>query len=161
MTAASHYRKRFGPAVACARKAHYDTWVEAEHVARQYNGVSDNIVMAYRCSTIAAPDADLKYMELQQEVAEIRRYQDAQAIREEAMIDLINTMRDVWIAASGDVGWMPKEHVFRLLLNKYDPEIVEYAIDEVAGKLSTGYVFKGNGWLPYLYAVARNMAEGD
>jgi hypothetical protein len=61
----------------------------------------------------------------------------------------------------GDIGWRPKDYVLRQLLNKYDPEIIEYAIEDVAGKLSTGYLFKGGGWLPYLYAVARNMAEGD
>ena len=50
--------------------------------------------------------------------------------------------------------------ILRQLLVRYDPEVMEAAIEDVAVKVGSGYVQSyGDKWLRYLHAVARNMAS--
>jgi hypothetical protein len=44
----------------------------------------------------------------------------------------------------------------RQWLARYDPEVVEYAIRDVAPKTATGFI-KQTQWLPYAWAVCRNF----
>ncbi len=107
---------------------------------------------------VPRPDADLLYLETQQEIAEIRRYQASLEARDAALADLVLALQNTWFRASG-ADWCPADHVVRQLLGKYSHEIVGTALVEVAGKVGTGYLAdKGIDWLRYLYAVARNMA---
>lgn len=108
---------------------------------------------------IIRPDADLMYLETQQEIAEVNRYNEALQVREAALSRLVNSLQDLWCNESA-LDWSPAEKVIRNLLKKYGPEIAEESIREVAFKVGSGYVSdRGDGWLKYLYAVARNMGE--
>lgn len=110
---------------------------------------------------IIRPDADLLYLETQQEIAEIKRYQAALEERELAITSLIARLQEMW-CDHGDVDWHPADKVVRSLLQRYGPEITGDAMSDVAVKVGGGYVKDyGNHWLKYLHAVARNMSTDD
>lgn len=139
-------------------------------------GLSDEINLVTACepcnqgkagkplnSTIAAPDADLLYLEAQQEAAELRRYQAALQDKEAALMGVVADLQDLWCEVS-DLDWSPKDRIIRDLLLKYSPESVEAAIRDVAPKVQSGYIAgrysgAGQAWVRYLYAVARNTDE--
>lgn len=107
--------------------------------------------------SIVRPDADLMYLETQQEIAEVNRYNEALAQKREAELRLISSLQDVWCDESS-LDWSPAEKVIRNLLKKYGPEITENSLREVAYKVGGGYITdRGDVWVKYLYAVARNM----
>jgi len=103
------------------------------------------------------PDADLEWLELQQEIAELRRYQEAKLVRDEVMQDLVETLQDTWIDISG-FDWAPAGHVIRKMLTRHSPGIVEDALSNVATKVAGGYIRK-NDWLPYTWGTLKNMQE--
>lgn len=107
------------------------------------------------------PDADLLYLETQQEVAELRRYQEALLVKRQIQEELVGTLQDVWSDASG-LDWVPGETLLRDLMHKYPVEVVEEAVTDVAFKVGSGFVSSiGERWIKYLYAVARNMAADN
>jgi hypothetical protein len=105
------------------------------------------------------PDADLKYLEMQQEVAELRRYQVALAAREEVLKEVVIALQDLWMTiVDGAIDWHPADHIIRQFLARYAPEVVESAIRDVAPKVVSGYVSdRGGKWVPYMWSVMRNM----
>lgn len=107
------------------------------------------------------PDADLKTLEVQQELAELKRYQEAVAAREAVLIRVVESLQQVWFACS-DLEWCPADSVIRQFLNKYPPDVVEEAIRDVAPKVASDYLpsKRGTQWIPYMWAVMRNL-EGN
>lgn len=104
------------------------------------------------------PDADLLWLETQQEIAELRRYQDAKAERDEILAEIVADLQEVWCEFSG-VSWHPSDRIMHELLARYSPEVVEYAIKDVAAKVGSGFVQTyGDRWLRYLHGVLRNAA---
>lgn len=111
------------------------------------------------------PDADLLYLETQQEIAEITRYRASVAARDEQMRILVNDFQDAWCEASG-LDWSPSDRIVRQFIDKYGYEAAGDAIRDVAVKVGTGYLSEtASVWLKYMHAVARNLAsayeEGD
>lgn len=107
------------------------------------------------------PDADLMYLETQQEIAELKNYLAAAQQRDDLMNEISLRIEDVWAKHSG-LDWVPSDSIIRGLLQKYDVEVVEEAIRDVAVKVGTGYLKTyGHKWVGYLYAVARNLAADD
>lgn len=105
------------------------------------------------------PDADLLYLETQQEAAELRRYHEAKAERDDLIAKIIASLRSDFARISG-FDWGPSDRVLAQLLAKYSPEIVERAVADVAEKCGGGYLQTAGGrWVGYLFAVAKNMAK--
>jgi len=104
------------------------------------------------------PDADVLFLEAQQEIAELRRYNEAMAELDMARSEFIVQIQDQWCSITGQ-DWCPNDHVIRQMLCKYDIQTVESALTDVAMKIA-GYYLKKNSWLPYAWAVMRNM-EAD
>jgi hypothetical protein len=105
------------------------------------------------------PDADLLYLETQQEIAELRRFQAAKAERDAELARVVELLQHDWAALSG-LEWHPADRIVRNLLATYSPEIVEAAMSDVAVKVGDGYLpAAGDRWVPYLYSVARTMAR--
>lgn len=117
---------------------------------------------AHRSLTTAGirPDADLLYLATQQEVAEIRRYQEALAYRQEAVNELIPTLQRLWCDCSG-LTWHPSDALLQRALAQYPHDVVGDAIMDVAPKCASGYVntYDDRKWTNYLFAVCRNMSE--
>lgn len=108
---------------------------------------------------VIRPDADLLFLQTQQEIAELRRYQAAKAERDDELENVVDLLKDDWAQLSGQ-DWTPSDHCIRGLLDRYSPEIVEKAIQDVARKVGGGYLpAYGDRWLSYLYGVAKNMAQ--
>lgn len=107
------------------------------------------------------PDADLLYMETQQEIAELRRYQAAKAERDEILDEITDALEDDFRNISRR-SWVVGQQVIRPLLDRYEPEVVERAVRSVAYRIASGRLDTyGNGWIAYLNSVARRMAEED
>lgn len=103
------------------------------------------------------PDADLLYLETQQEAAELRRYHAALMAKEQILAEIVTSLQEVW-CETGGLDWHPADHVVVQMLAKFAPESVEAAFRLVSHRVSTGYV-KRNGWDRYLWAVLKNMEE--
>ncbi|HKE93909.1 MAG TPA: HNH endonuclease [Povalibacter sp.] len=104
-------------------------------------------------------DADLLYMEVQQEIAELRRYQRAVQERDTARQEFMEWLRSQWCESSG-LDWGPSDTVLRPLLLRYTPDVVADAVLDVADKISTGYLGSyGERWVRYLNGAVKHLAE--
>jgi len=105
------------------------------------------------------PDADLLYLQTQQEIAELRRYQLAKAQRDAELAQVVERLHEDWLYLSGQ-DWTPSDATVRQLLARYSPEVVERAIEDVAIKVGTGYLpARGNRWVRYLFTVAGTLSR--
>ena len=154
-----------------------DVVLEVDHVVPRVDGGSDDpLNLATSCgdcnrgksrkrldiTSAAQPDADIEYLAVQQEIAEIERYEHSLAQRQHARNRIIITFQKLWMEVSG-LDWYPTEDVFNGLLTKFDLETIEAAIRDVAPKVSTGYIasYDDRKWIAYMHAVCRNItAEG-
>ena len=108
---------------------------------------------------IIRPDADLMYLETQQEIAEISRYRAAMESKSKEMELLVTAMQNAWLEES-DLDWSPAAKIIRQFVDKYGYEATEAAIRDVGLKVGTGYIDEnGSAWIKYMHAVARNIAE--
>lgn len=104
------------------------------------------------------PDDLIRDLHLDAE--KLRQYREALAEREGALNAYIEELQTLWCAWSG-LSWYPGGQVMRSLVSRYEPDVVERSLRNVAHKVGTGYVrATGEAWVPYLYAVAKNMANG-
>lgn len=104
-------------------------------------------------------DADLLYMETQQEIAEIRRYQRTIVAKEAALASLAEDLIDRFAATTNNGAYPSERHVLALL-GKYELDVVGESLDNVAQKVAGGYLGRSRGeWMPYLWSVARNKSR--
>jgi hypothetical protein len=105
------------------------------------------------------PDADLLYLETQQEIAELRRYQRALAEREELLNQIVSDLQDLWMDCSG-LDWCPSDHLMRRVFAWSEPDIVEASIRIVAPKVGDRVIGNAAGrWMPYMRGVIKNLEE--
>lgn len=105
------------------------------------------------------PDADLLYLQAEQEAAELRRYLEAKAQRDAEVMRVVMVLQDDWCVLAG-TDWSPSDATVRQLLARYSPQVVQFAMEDVAAKIGTGYLPSyGNRWVRYLFAVAGNVAR--
>ena len=108
---------------------------------------------------VVRPDADLLYLATQQEIAELRRFQESQRELERERQLVIELVQDAWLQSSG-LDWSPADSVLTELLHLYNAAIVLDAARDVAVKVGSGYISRhSTRWVGYLFAVARNMAQ--
>lgn len=120
-------------------------------------GKADKLLTAHQIR----PDADLLYLETQQEIAELRRYQEVLEEKEQQISLMVSRLQDLWVDWS-ELDWAPSDRLLRQLLGRYDADIVADAIRDVAPKVGAGYISpRGSKWIAYLHAVARNLAAGE
>lgn len=112
---------------------------------------------AKRIEEAPRPDADAAWLEIQQELAELRRYQEAKAERDLIIGEVVKLLQRSWYSQSG-LDWAPSDSAIRKMLVKYSAEEVEQAFSIVAPKVSGGYVSSQNSeWLKYIYGVLKNL----
>lgn len=145
-----------------------DVVLEADHVDPVAAGGAttiDNLITACEdCNAGKAdralgeravrPDADLLYLETQQEIAELRRFQATVRRRDEELGRVLRLIQEQWYAIC-DLDWHPADRVLRQMLARYSPEIVLEAVLDIAPKVESGYLKE---WAPYLWTVARNVS---
>jgi hypothetical protein len=103
-----------------------------------------------------SPDASLAWLETQQEIAELKAYQELKMKRDELLEEVIDNLQAVWLDYSGG-GWYPADGVMRQLLSRYDPDVVERGIVVVAVKVAANSFRRDGDWLPYLWGTLRRM----
>jgi len=142
-------------AVATGGSNHIDNLITA---CEACNGGKADIPLTTRR---IRPDADLLFLEAQQEIAEYQRYLLIKAERDAALDEVAESIeRDFWNISART--WSVADRVIRPLLDRYDPHIVEQAVRAVAYRIRQGRLDTyGNGWIAYLNGVARNMAQQE
>lgn len=112
---------------------------------------------------VPRPDAEVLRLEALQEVAELRRYQEAEAARQAAQQEIIETLQDRFVEVGG-LDWFPGDALMHQLLGRYPVTIVARALDATALALSRRRVpgwssGGGQAWIRYLWGCARSMAS--
>jgi HNH endonuclease len=108
-------------------------------------------------STLPRPDADLMSLELQQEIAELNRYQEVTKILNSKRVEVAELLQEAW-QANCDIGWYPSTRVICKLLNKYTVEICEETIVTLAIAVGTGRISdRPEHWVPYMYGIANRL----
>jgi len=103
------------------------------------------------------PDADLMYLEVQQEAAEIRRFRMAKAELDAEIKKLCAFLGDQWAEYAG-VDWGPSDNVLRALVRRHGHDVAHQAIIIAATKYQAG-AFNRSAWQPYLFGVAKRLDE--
>lgn len=151
--------------------------LEVDHIHPRSLGGGDDelnlLTACYECNRGKAakllaevaprPDADLAFLEVQQETAEMRHYQEALVVKEEMMRRGIGLLQALWQDCAGEaIDWHPADTLVRQFINRYSPQVVEAAFRDVAPKVASGYISaRGSKWVAYLWSVMRNMDVED
>ncbi len=106
------------------------------------------------------PDANLAWLEMQQEIAELQAYQALKAQMDYLLGEIIDDLQRVWLEYSG-CDWHPNDKVMRQLLSRFDPDIVERGIKCVAVKVAGNFFARNGDWLPYLWGTLKRMNGAD
>jgi hypothetical protein len=140
--------KRDGFACQYCGKRPPDTILEVDHIDPRANGGTDieiNLITScFDCNRGKAarklgdvhprPDADLAYLEVQQEVAEAKRYLEASKIREQAVDIVRERLIEIWseIFTSDEC---PTDSQWNHWVSHFGAEEVEYALKNTALRL--------------------------
>jgi len=100
------------------------------------------------------PDADLEWLSMQQEVAELRRYQLAKKERDLLQANIIDMLQNTW-AIQFDDDYVPNDTMFYQWLSFAEPEQIEEAISRASIKSYKLYDF--NDRLKYTAGILRNI----
>jgi hypothetical protein len=104
------------------------------------------------------PDADLAWLEMQQELAELKAYQALKQERDALLEQIVTSLQHTWAITSG-LDWCPAKPEIHKMLTHFDPDIVELAIRVTAVKEANGQLRGSNGWLRYLWGTLKGMAR--
>lgn len=106
------------------------------------------------------PDADLAFLEAQQELAEARRYIQVKQARDEAYGQVIDELNRV-VMASFHWGGLPSDDHWRSLLVEFGPDEIEDAIRIVGPRYRAGLLKDTSlaGVFRYMRGVMRNRRE--
>lgn len=151
-----------------------DVVLEVDHIhPRSKGGDNDTINLITACADCnrgksdrvlremtVRPDADLKYLESQQEIAEARRYiasRDEGRVLQERLIGLLG---DTW---DEQIGYKQPDHGTWVRWLKFaSPEQIEEAICKLGSKLSRQYGFRLNcGADHYISGILKRMVAED
>ncbi len=80
------------------------------------------------------PDADLEYLELQQESAEIKRYLESKKVKRELEDSVIAELQDVWFQSVRGYHWAPEDKQFKRWFAEFSPDEIEFAIRRAAAR---------------------------
>lgn len=105
------------------------------------------------------PDADLKYLEAQQEIAELKRYQSALSDLAKQRLAVAGMLAQYWCDISG-LDWCPTEDFFMEMLSKFSPQVIQEGIEATAPKVASGYIRKSK-WQAYLWQTVRRLGADD
>ena len=106
------------------------------------------------------PDADLMYLEVQQEIAELRKFQAAQKARDAALKEAIEVLQDCFCDLTG-YDWAPADSVLRQVLSRYEPWLVQEALLILGRKMLSLEACNQrlSNWVPYFWGVCKKIAK--
>lgn len=149
-----------------------DVVLEIDHVRpRAHGGDNDELNLLTACDECnrgksaklltevrPKPDADLEFLRIQQETAEVHRFllakQEHAKIEDAVIMALIGTWRTFIEYGQNCI---PNDLVFKRWFEQYSPEDIEYAIRVTGGRGRAGKVTGGKtGMIQYVSAILRN-----
>jgi len=101
-------------------------------------------------------DTDLRFLETQQRLAELRRYRQAKAALDSEIAPVVAGLEDYWCSRVS-ANWAPTEDDFRYLLDDHDPDQIEKAI-WIASRRTQGRL-PSDSW-SYTLGILRNWRIG-
>lgn len=134
-----------------------DVVLEVDHIDPRSKGGSDDelnlITACFDCNRGKAakkltdihprPDADLKYLETQQEIAEAKAYLKAKEELDEVREKICSRLLAVWKECLIDT-YVPTDKQFGCWLAWHSPEDIEFAIRRASGKYMSGALDRGH-----------------
>jgi CRISPR/Cas system Type II protein with McrA/HNH and RuvC-like nuclease domain len=153
----------------CGRTAE-DVILEIDHITPVAKGGTNdemNLVTAcFDCNrgkgdrklgdVIPRPDADLKYLETQQEIQELKRYQKAKQELDALHNQVADELQYTWCQAF-DTDYAPKLMAFVKLIKQMPPDIIEKAIYITANNKN----LYGSDRFKYMCGVAWKLIRGQ
>lgn len=103
------------------------------------------------------PDADLMYLEVQQEIAELQRFQRSTELKRAALDAAIVAIQDEFSAVAGS-DWHPSAELLEKMIVKYDPEIVLKSAVILACRADK---LRASNWVQYLWGICRNINKTE
>lgn len=105
------------------------------------------------------PDADLAFLKVQQEIAEVKRFLAAKKKRDAAMKQLCNALRDCWADKLTET--TPSDRILIPWINRYGAEEIERSIScalpkYMANRFGSHDESAFHKLLPYIGAILRN-----
>jgi len=106
------------------------------------------------------PDADLLFLEMQQEIVELKRFKKAEEERDAVLRSIAEFLQQAWMTIA-DTSYPPAEAIFMQMLSKYSPEIVKEAVLVTAKKEFDGTLRSFESAIPYLWGVAKRISDRE
>lgn len=103
------------------------------------------------------PDADLEWLEMQQEIAEMRRYQLAKATRDSLEAQIVEKLQDTWNLYFDEAEYTVAGHVFLQWLTWANPDEIEQAIK--IGSSKSYRITNFNARLKYVAGILHNITN--
>lgn len=105
---------------------------------------------------LVRPDADLEYLATHQEIAEVKRFLQAQVELNKLRADLVDYLKAVWLDHMPHAG-LPEDSVFQQWIEIYGPDIARQAIIRSTSKrfLPTFRI------VMYIFAICRRLSEEE
>lgn len=127
--------------------------LEVDHIHPQSKGGTDDMLnLITACSACnngkraellsdrsPKPDADVEYLAIQQEVAELKRFLAAKEVREEVLAEVIASLMDTWDSQIGTYSCVSENQV-RMWLTQSTPDEIVEAIAICAPKYHNYYM---------------------
>jgi hypothetical protein len=150
-----------------------DVVLEVDHIHPVSKGGTDeelNLITAcYDCNqgksakllseTRPRPDADVEFMTVQQEIAELRRYLVAKEARDAVLGDVISELQHIWTQHLNRM-WAPPESTFRRWLAEYTPDEIEHAIMRASIPFRAGRITDGvQGIQRYVGGILKRVRD--
>jgi hypothetical protein len=104
------------------------------------------------------PDADLAWLEMQQELAELKAYQELKKERDAVFDQIVESLQRTWVVVSG-LDWCPAKAEIHKMLTHFDPDIVEMAVRITAGKEANNQLRGSDGWLRYIWGTLKKASQ--
>lgn len=104
------------------------------------------------------PDADLEWLEMQQEIAELRRYQLAKAERDRLLGEIVRNLQKTW-AMQFDDEFVPADAMLRQWMVWAEPVQIEQAIECASGRAYKLRTFDAK--LRYTAGTLHKIVEGE
>lgn len=148
-----------------------DSVLEVDHITAVANGgdnqITNLLTACDRCNrgkgarrlevVPRRPDADLLYMETQQEIAELKRFQKARVSLEKMRAGAVSSLQDAWCSVSG-LDWCPTDKDLTQMLVKFSVEGVLQAVENTAAKVACKRVSKYD-FVRYMWGILHRMRE--
>ena len=107
------------------------------------------------------PDADLKFLGTQQEIAEARRFLESRSELDALNKEIVVAIQGHWETVANTKGQVPADHVVHQWLGKYSPEEIVHAVNVIARLIQREpWKFRDfRDYVKYVGGILRNTRE--